>query len=160
MRFLGLALIVTTLALAGCGGGDDSGGAASVPGGADPEAVEVIDSWAKALGENDIEKASSYFDLPTIIQNGTPPLRVDSRRGIDAFNNSLPCGAELTRAEQSKGYVIASFELTERTGEGSCGPGVGSSAGTAFLIEDGLITEWRRVSDEPTVAPATTTPII
>jgi hypothetical protein len=158
MRRLGLAAL-TAVAVAGCGGGGDSGGA-GVPGGADPEAVGVIDSWARALGENDIEKASSYFDLPTIVQNGTPPLRIDSRRGIDAFNSSLPCGAKLTRAEGDGRFVIASFELTERPGDGTCGPGVGSSASTAFVIEDGLITEWRRVSDEPTVAPSTTTPII
>ena len=156
---IAIALALSALAAAGCGGGDDSS-QASVPGNADPEAVQVIDSWSDALREGDVEKASSYFDLPTIVQNGTPPLRINSRRGIDAFNGSLPCGAKLTRAEEEGRFIIATFELTERPGDGTCGSGVGASAATAFVIVDGLITEWRRVPDEPTVAPETTSPII
>ena len=37
--------------------------------------------------------------------------------------------------------------LTERPGEGMCGNGVGEQAKTAFVIRDGLITQWRRVVD-------------
>ena len=43
--------------------------------------------------------------------------------------------------------MIATFVLTERPGVGQCGDGVGETAKTAFVIHNGLITEWRRVVD-------------
>ena len=131
------------LALAGCGGGS-GGDAPSVPGGADPEEIAVIDGWTKALADGDLEAAAGYFRLPSIVQNGTPPIRLDSDRDVLAFNASLPCGAELVRAEDRGRYVLATFKLTERPGAGECGQGVGLEARTAFAIEDGKITEWRR----------------
>jgi hypothetical protein len=66
---------------------------------------------------------------------------------VEAFNQSLPCGARLTAASSSGKYTIAAFVLTERPGEGQCGDGVGEQAKTAFVIQGGLITEWRRVVD-------------
>jgi limonene-1,2-epoxide hydrolase len=140
--------ILLTLAVlaAGCGGGNGDGDAASIPGGADPEAVQVIDDWAKALADGDIDAAADYFKVPSLAQNGTAPLRLGSRQAVILFNASLPCGARLIRAEDHAGYVLATFVLTERPGPGECGDGVGAKASTAFRIEDGKIAEWRRAS--------------
>ena len=104
----------------------------------------MIDQWAKALAEGDLDAAAGYFEVPSVVQNGTAPLRLDSERDVVVFNASLPCGAELIRAETHGRYVLATFELTERPGPGECGDGVGAEARTAFVIEDGKIAEWRR----------------
>jgi hypothetical protein len=143
--------------LSGCGssdeetttnrGGSSSGGSSTVPGGADPETVDVIKGWADELRAGDVAAASERFALPAVVQNGTPPLRLTSRRAIEAFNRSLPCGARLTEAVPADMFTIATFELTERPGPGECGSGVGETAKTAFVVRGGLITQWRRVVD-------------
>ncbi len=157
------ALALASPALLGCGGGGDSGGDVpedQVPGGADPEAVKVIDDWAQTLREGDVEGAADYFEVPSTVQNGTAPLELDSRADVVAFNRSLPCGAELVNAQGHFGLTIATFELSERPGPGECGSGVGNTARAAFVIEDGKITEWRRVGDEPVVEPSGDSPIV
>jgi len=65
----------------------------------------------------------------------------DARR----FNESLPCGARLIRAETAGDFTTATFHLTERPGPGLCGNGTGQTAQTSFVIRDGKIVEWRRV---------------
>jgi hypothetical protein len=151
------AAAFSAIALAACGGSDDEG---DVPGGADPEAVEVIRGWANELRAGDVEAAAGRFEIPSTVQNGTPPLRLTNRDEVVAFNESLPCGAELTEAERSGEYTIATFELTERPGPGECGSGVGETAKTAFVIHDGRIAEWRRVVDEPPSEPPPTGPVV
>ena len=74
-------------------------------------------------------------------------LRIRSTDDAVAFNESLPCGAELVRAEGEGEIVIATFRLTERPGPGTCGDGTGQLAQTAFEIDDGEIVEWRRVGE-------------
>jgi len=151
-----LAIIALALGVTGCGGSgpEDTGGA-------DPEAVEVIESWSDSLREGELVEAAKLFRIPSIAENGTPPLELDTERKVLLFNASLPCGAELTETEQRDEYVIATFELTERPGPGECGPGVGILARTAFKIEDGLIVEWRRVADPPgSDQPAPDRPVI
>ena len=101
-------------ALAACGDGDSGG--QEVPGGADSEAVEVIDDWSTALRDGDVEAAAEFFDVPSLAQNGTPPLELSSRQEVIEFNEALPCGAELVRAEAHGRFVLATFELTERPG--------------------------------------------
>jgi hypothetical protein len=130
-----------------------------VPGGADADAVEVIKGWADDLRGGDIEAAADHFAIPSVVQNGTPPIRLTNRQLVEGFNKSLPCGAELTRAERSGRFTVATFELTERPGPGECGGGVGAEAKTAFVIEDDRITEWRRVVDQPS-EPSTQGPVI
>ena len=132
-------------ALSGCGSSDDEDG--TIPGGADPETVQVIKSWADELRAGDVAAASKRFALPSVVQNGTPPLRLNTRDEVEAFNRSLPCGAKLTEAAAVDRFTIATFELTERPGPGECGSGVGESAKTAFVVREGLITQWRRVVD-------------
>jgi hypothetical protein len=143
VRALATLAALGALALGGCG----SSGETSVPGGADPRAVEVIKHWADELRAGDVLAASQRFAIPAVVQNGTPPLRLTDRRDVEAFNRSLPCGANLTEAISTGKYTIATFELTERPGPGECGGGVGETAKTAFVIHNGLIVEWRRVVD-------------
>jgi len=150
------ALATLSIALlSGCG---SSSSGTSVPGGANPDAVQVIEQWADELRAGDVIAASERFAIPSVVQNGTPPIRLTDRREVEAFNRSLPCGAKLTEAIQSGKFTIATFELTERPGPGDCGNGVGETAKTAFVIRDALITEWRRVVDVGT--PTTTGPVI
>jgi hypothetical protein len=83
-----------------------------------------------------------------VVENGTPPIRITTRREARLFNRSLPCGARLLRAEAAGRFITATFRLTERPG-GACGAGAGRTARTTFVIRDGKIAEWRRVSDQP-----------
>ena len=131
-----------------------------IPGGADPEAVEVIDEWSATLREGDVEGAADYFKLPSIAQNGTPAVQLETREEVVAFNRALPCGAELTRAVTDGPYTVATFELTERPGPGpgDCGTGAGETAKTAFLIEDGLIVRWLRAPVD--TAPPADGPVV
>jgi hypothetical protein len=91
------------------------------------------------------------FALPSIVQNGTPPIAVRTYAQARAFNASLPCGAEFRRAVQIGRFTVVVFRLTERPG-GDCAQGVGEAAGTAFVVRHGKIFEWRRV-DERTIPP-------
>jgi hypothetical protein len=169
-----LALFACLLAL-GCGSGDDStdsetgSGAADEtrPGqepaagptgdepdvaDADPEAVEVITGWVDTLSEGDAEGAAEFFAIPSVAENG---VRIEIRSTADAvlFNETLPCGAELTAAETVGEFTTATFRLFERPG-GNCGGGTGGEASTSFVIEDGKIIEWRRVgAGAPGLAP-------
>ena len=145
------------MALGGCG---DSSEKEDVPGGADPDAVEVIKHWSDELRAGDVAAASERFSIPSVVQNGTPALQLFDRSEVEAFNRSLPCGAKLTEATASGRFVIATFELTERPGPGECGNGVGETAKTAFVIHNGLITEWRRVVETQDDAPTGTGPVI
>jgi hypothetical protein len=156
-RPLTLIAVIGLLAMAGCGG---SSSQSSVPGGADPDAVRVIKGWADELRAGHVEDASDFFSLPTVVQNGTPPLQLTDRQEVVEFNQSLPCGARLTRAESHDRFTIATFVLTERPGPGECGAGAGDSAETAFVIHDGHITEWRRVVETQPSEATGTAPVI
>jgi hypothetical protein len=106
--------------------------------------VDVIRNWARALTAGDVGKAASYFSLPAVVQNGTPPVRITTRAQAREFNRLLPCGAQLLEDARHGAYIYATFRLTNRVG-GNCGAGIGASAATAFLIRDGKIAEWRRL---------------
>ncbi len=134
-----------------CGGDDGDGSTqgsseneATVEGDAPGADVEVIEAWSDALREGDIDGAAGYFAIPSVTENGVL-LRISNREDARLFNESLPCGAKLVRAEGAGDFTTATFELTERPGPGTCGEGTGARAQTAFVIEDGKITEWRRV---------------
>jgi hypothetical protein len=147
------------VALSGCGSsGKDSD--TTIPGGANPDTVGVIKRWADELRAGDVSAASERFAIPSVVQNGTPALRLTDRGEVEAFNRSLPCGAKLTEAISSGKFTIATFELTERPGLGECGNGVGETAKTAFVIRNGLITQWRRVVDIDQSAPANQGPVV
>jgi limonene-1,2-epoxide hydrolase len=156
-----LATCIAMVLLAACGGDSDPGSAhssdavseaqqahaAEIPGDAAHEDVAVISAWADTLREGDVEGAAEFFALPSVAVNGGLMLRIRTVEDAVAFNESLPCGAELIRAEGAGEIVTATFRLTERPGPGTCGPGTGELAQTAFEITDGEIVEWRRVGE-------------
>ncbi len=153
------ALAALTVAmLVGCG--SSSKESSTIAGDADADAVQVIRDWADELRAGDISAASDRFAIPSIVQNGTGPLRLTNRVQVEVFNQSLPCGARLTGASSSGKYTVATFVLTERPGPGQCGGGVGEAAKTAFVIHDGHIAEWRRVVDTEPTGPTSTAPLI
>ena len=137
-----IPMAIACLALSACE--DALEPSATVPGDAAPADVAVIDAWAKDLAKGDVDAAAGYFKLPSVAENGVA-IRIESLKDARLFNESLPCGAELVAAETDGAYTIATFRLTERPGPGTCGSGVGARARTAFVIEGGKITEWRRV---------------
>ena len=108
--------------------------------------VLVIDEWVRTLSRGDVAGAAELFALPSVVENGTPPVSLRTRADARVFNRSLPCGAKLVRARPDGRFITATFRLTERPG-GDCGSGVGELARTAFLIRDGKIVEWHRLPD-------------
>lgn len=154
------AAVVATVLIASPWGSDSDDGSESgsgIPGDADPESAAVIDEWAMTLAEGDVEGAAEFFAIPSVTENGGVVLEIEDVEDARLFNASLPCGAELTRAEAVGEFTVATFRLTERPGPGSCGSGTGMSARTAFVIEGGEIVEWRRVDDGGPEAPSTPT---
>jgi hypothetical protein len=146
-RFATIPFIAAAIALSACGG--DSGlppiSQSDTAGLEGPtEDVEVIQSWAEALTQSDIDAAAEYFAIPSVAQNG---LSYDIQTAEDAqyFNDSLPCGATLEETNAEGKFITATFKLTDRPGQGPC-PGSGNYAQTSFVIEDGAIVEWRRVA--------------
>jgi hypothetical protein len=165
-----LALLGSAAALlaAGCGGGGakstssgTTGGATTAPAQpsgpileetgrpADPAAVRVIRGWTDAQRASDVDRATSYFALPAVVENGTAPERLPSRAAVRAFNAALPCGAVLLRTSEATqpGFTVATFRLVERPGQ-RC-DGTGNQARTAFGVRAGKIREWVRISDRP-----------
>jgi hypothetical protein len=112
--------------------------------------VAVIRGWANALRHGHLDRAVRYFAIPSVVSNGTAPIRLESRDEVRFFNETLPCGAKVLRVEDTGAFVVAKFRLTERPGRGRCGGGVGGEASTAFLIRHRRIVQWRRVLEDPT----------
>jgi limonene-1,2-epoxide hydrolase len=150
----GLAtLAVLAVTAAGCGGSGDDEPAkrgashrtpAPVARRADPAKVQVIRGWVDSLRAGHVDAAARYFAVPSVVQNGSPLIKLRSVAEVRAFNAALPCGARLKRTFSTGRYVAATFVLTERPG-GHCGGGTGQLAATAFIIRGGKIVEWRRV---------------
>jgi hypothetical protein len=162
VRCAALLLLPITLAIAGCGSGDEAGSTSGssereITSDADPAAVRVIDAWATTLRQGDIEGAARYFAIPSIAENAGTLIRIEDVDDARLFNASLPCGARLVRADDEGEFTVATFVLTERPGPGLCGAGTGNAAQTAFVIEDGQITEWRRVAIGSEEAPSRST---
>jgi limonene-1,2-epoxide hydrolase len=150
---------VVIVVLAGGDGGEEGAPAdeaTEVPGDADPEDVAVIKDWVDTLRRGDVEGAARYFAIPSTAENGPTLIRIESPDDARRFNESLPCGAVLVRAEAAGEFTSATFRLTERPGPGVCGPGAGETAQTAFVIEDHKIVEWRRVATGGRQAPSET----
>ena len=159
------ALAALVLGIAACGGGDGDDRAdrartpAPSPSAAPeedvtiPEEVDAADAavvrvWADTLRRGDVRGAAELFAIPSLVSNGTAPIRLQSRAQVRFFNRALPCGATLIGTEPAPhGFLIATFRLTERPGPGKCGSGTGETARTAFRVRDAHITDWLRVQD-------------
>jgi hypothetical protein len=160
-----LALLLAS-ALAGCAGGGDGDRRAATPtatreappppsGRVTAAEEATIRGWADALRSGDVEAAARYFALPASVANGTPPISLRTQRAVRFFNETLPCGARLEATERAeRGFVVATFRLTERPGAGECGSGTGERAYTAFLIREGKIVQWLRVTGAPAPSAA------
>jgi hypothetical protein len=168
-RFVASAAALT---LAACGGGSTAGSttqsqpsprigsgstttAEKIPPGFHkpaPKAVAVITAWADTLRAGHPRQAASYFDLPVIVQNGGPVMRLTTPKEVLAFNATLPCGAHVVKTIAGDRYTVATFVLTELPGTTGCGA-TGKLAATAFLLRHGKISEWRRVLVPPPLGP-------
>lgn len=110
--------------------------------------TRVIRGWVDAARRGDSAKAATFFDLPALVQNGDAPLLLSKRQQVMAFTAALPCGAILVSAVQApRGYVIATFRLTNRRGS-RCDTALGTYAATAFRFNKGLIKTWIRVDEK------------
>jgi hypothetical protein len=118
-----------------------------------PQVVAVITHWSDELRAGHIRRAASYFAIPTLVQNASPPLRLRSRKDVLEFNRELPCGVHVVKTLAGSRYTVATFVLTERPGSRGCGA-TGKLVATAFLLSRGKITEWRRVLVPPPLGPA------
>jgi hypothetical protein len=165
-----LVAVAATIVVAGCGGngskptatpvaGPPPGPARSqldlppsIPdratGPATAEARQVINAWLRALRRGDVERAASYFALPSKFQNSTPVLVVNTKRERIAVNLSFPCGAKARKMGAAGVYTIVTFVLTKRPGA-NCGSGVGGTARGAIRVERRHIKEWYRLPDKP-----------
>jgi hypothetical protein len=173
-----IVIAAAALTLAACGGSNTAGGstraatqkATSPATGVAPQkdygnyyppgthkayrrAVAVITAWSDELRAGHVLRAASYVSVPVIVQNATPPVRLDTRKEVLAFNQTLPCGAHIVRTIAGHHYTVATFVLTERPGSPGCGA-TGKLAATAFLLRHGKISEWRRVLVPPPLGPA------
>jgi hypothetical protein len=163
-----LALLGSAAAVlaAGCGGGGAKSTSAGTTGGADtapaqpsgpvleetgrpadPAAVRVIRGWTDAQRASDVERATSYFAVPALVENGTAPEQLSDSAAVRAFHAGLPCGAVLLRTSKATqpGFTVATFRLVERPGQ-HC-DGTGNQARTAFGVRGGKIRAWVRLSD-------------
>ena len=150
-------IALSLLALSACGGGGSASGTSTtstVAGDASPSDVEVIDGWVTALRRGNVDAASKYFAIPSVAENGPVLAHLRTLDEARRFNESLPCGARLVRAETAGEFTTATFRLTERPGPGVCGPGTGGIAKTSFVIRDGKIVQWRRVGAGGGAPPA------
>ena len=156
-RAAGALLVLALLALSACGGGSSTSATSTtstIAGNANAADVKVIDGWVTALRHGNVDAASKYFAIPSTAQNGTILAHIRSLDDARRFNESLPCGARLVRADSAGEFTTATFRLTERPGPGVCGPGVGGVAKTSFVIRDGKIVQWRRVGAGGGAPPA------
>jgi hypothetical protein len=117
------------------------------------QAIQVITAWSDQLRAGHVKRAASYFDLPVLVQNATPPMRLRTKKEVLAFNQTLPCGAHIVKTLAASTYTVATFVLTERPGSSGCGA-TGKLAAAAFLLHHGKISEWRRVLVPPPLGPA------
>jgi hypothetical protein len=148
--------VAVLLVVRGSSGGSGEP-AADIPGGADPQLVQVVVDWARAESSGDSAAAASYFALPSFAQNGLS-FHIQTFEEARKFNASLPCGAIVEEAIPEGRYVIVTFRLGDKANSNDCGAGTGSTARTAFLIDHGKIVEWRRVPNVEThPAPSAST---
>ena len=149
-----IACISAVFLFAGCGSeqtttisaATDEASKAPDVGDANPDDVQVIEDWSDALRQGDVKAAAGYFAIPSTAENGPLLTKIGSTEDAIAFNDSLPCGAEVISARTEGDLTTATFRLTDRPG-GDCGAGIGGKASTSFDIQDGKIVEWRRIDD-------------
>ncbi len=119
---------------------------------ASPAARRVIDAWLRELRAGHLARAARYFAVPSIFQNATPVLHLDSSREVRAVVSSFPCGAVATSYAGAGRYTLVRFRLTERAG-GDCHGAAGHTTGGAIRVSGGRIREWYRLYDPEEIHP-------
>lgn len=157
-----LALAVAAIGI-GCGGtgraelttkgeaGPRGGPSEVVPSDRDSDEA-VIRGWNDAVNSGDYDRAAAYFARDALVVQ-VAPIRLETRADAEAFNEGLPCRADITDIESDDDSTLAAFELREgRTGE--CEEG--GAARVRFVIADGQIEQWRQLpaGSEPQGDPA------
>jgi hypothetical protein len=88
VRFAPLILVAAALGAGGCGSGSKAvpgvGGSSSKASASAPAAV--IRGWSDALRGGDIDRASGYFAVPSLVENGSPPVELNSVGEVKIFN--------------------------------------------------------------------------
>ena len=145
-------VLLTAVALAGCGGGggDDEPAATAParPGGEGAEA-KAIRAWITVLNAGNVEQAADFFAPGAIVEQGRL-ARLRSHADAVAFNRALPCRAKVTDIEDEGKTWLAAFKL--RPGPGSPASCGGDGVRVRFRFRGGKFSEWRQLpesSDNP-----------
>ena len=112
-----------------------------------PSDEEVIRGWTPPLNDGRLTRRPRTAS-PRARSSSRREARLPTRAQAIAFNRSLPCRAEVTDIEDEDGRRVA----RQRSTCAPAGPGECSDGGTArvrFVIEDGLIREWRQLPEAP-----------
>jgi hypothetical protein len=121
-------------------------------GAASPAARHVIEAWLRELRAGHLRRAAHYFAVPSVFQNASPVMHLDSERAVRAVVASFPCGAVATHYAAAGRYTLVRFRLTERTG-GDCHGAAGNTTGGAIRVARGRIREWYRLYDPEEIHP-------
>jgi hypothetical protein len=167
MRAVACLLPVLALAVGACGGMSDSERFTLKTPGVDDTIVrtmpgsekrrigkptkaelKVIRAWSEAQRRGRVAEAAALFAVPSHVADGTHlERRLGDREAILDFVRSLTCGGKFLSARRGfPSEVIATFRLTELPG-GTCGEAVGQRFDTAFVVERGLIQNWKQAID-------------
>lgn len=153
------------LAAAGCGGGGEvrpAARATATPGatatprpgpraaGSDAQR-RVIEDWADSLARSDVDRATSYFALPVVVEQGRA-FRLRTRAQVRIFNDGLPCGAKLLSVSRERGFVVGTFRLEDRPGSRCDAPG--GTARVALRFKGRRFSEWHQLPDAPSAPDA------
>src|SRR5688572_29008198 len=115
----------------------------------------ILAGWARALRNDNGERAATFFSVPVIIAQGAA-VRLDTAEEIRAFNVSLPCGARLLHVGPSGRFIVATFLLTERPRHSCDTPG--QRERVAIVLRGRKIADWRQVPPVPGAPPGPEVP--
>ena len=163
MRRAGAALclgLCLGVAQAGCGGdGNRDEGRAGTPAatatgpeapparprpGEPPEAAQIR-GWSRELNAGHFEQAASFFARNAIVEQARR-IRLRDRSAAVAFNQSLPCRADVTDVKSEGRAVVAAFRLRPGPGPRSA---CNSSARVRFRFTGHKFSEWRQLPEAP-----------
>jgi hypothetical protein len=168
MRAVACLLPVLALGIGACGGMSDSERFSlktpgvddtivrTVPGSEKPrvgkptkDEMKVIRAWSEAQRRGRVEEAAALFAVPATVADGVHlEHSLDDRDAILDFVRSLTCGGKLVEARRGfTSTVIATFRITELPGGSTCRKVVGKRIDTTFVVERGLIQQWKRAID-------------
>jgi hypothetical protein len=147
LRRAPLVLPLLLLAACGQGGGDPRPRDARLA-----ELRPVVAGWADAVARGDADRATGYFALPAVIEQGSA-FRLTTRAQIRLFNAGLPCSAKLLSLRREGRYVVAGFRLGPRKGF-ECAA-AGEVAEVALVFKGRRFAEWRQIPESraPDAAP-------